>query len=334
MLNPGHRSAAQTPRSGMNLPQRSETSVMKFGYIPDDTLLDRIDFTLSPDDPGNTVVLKSGIRPPSPRVFVGCAEYRVGEWKGLLYPQRAKEAEMLSLYAAQFDILEMNGTHYRIYEPARIAKWAAAAGEKPFLFLPKFPKFISHEGHSYGERQDITAGFIESVQAFGVHSGPLFLQMSEYFDPEARQDLFAYLASLPEGFGYFVELRHPDWSLNPTMRQELLSALRALGIGLVITDTPGHREVCHMALSIPKVMVRFVGRHRHPSTGYRIGQWAGRLKTWLEAGLEEAYFIVHTGISAPLTAARIIPEFNAALGTAIRMPELLTGSRPVAATLW
>lgn len=296
---------------------------MQFGYVNDDGLLDRIDFDLPPDDAGNTAVLASGIKRLAPAVYVGCAEYRVKEWKGVLYPPRARDPEMLKLYAKQFRMMEMNGTHYRIYPTEQIGKWTNAVERDDFLFLPKFPKFISHESHTYEERQELTAAFLESVAAFRPHLGPLFLQMSDGFDPGNRRDFFAYLASLPEGMSYFVELRHPDWFRIPEIRHEMLSALRALGIGLVITDTPGRREVCHMALTIPKVMIRFVGRHRHPTTAARIADWAGRLGFCMEAGLEEAHFVIHTGLSAPLTAAQAISEFNARLGTAIPIPELL-----------
>lgn len=301
---------------------------MKFGYVADDAALDRVNFALPDDDPGNAAILATGQEPAQPAVSVGCAEYRVKEWNGLLYPERSKETEMLGLYSRQFRMLEMNGTHYRIYPPEQIAKWAAAAGPGPFVFLPKFPKFISHESHSFEERQELTAAFVDSVRAFGDRLGPMFLQMSEGFDPQFRRDFFAYLATLPEGFRYFVELRHPDWFLIPGIRHELFAALRALGIGLVITDTPGHREVCHMALTIPAVMVRFVGRHRHPGTALRIRDWAERLKSWLDAGLEEAHFVVHTGLSAPLTAAGAIPVFNAVLGLDIPRPRLLSETLP------
>jgi uncharacterized protein YecE (DUF72 family) len=305
---------------------------MKFGYVPDDTTLDRIDFHLPADDPGNAAILESGAG--AGKVFVGCAEYRVREWNGLLYPERTKEPAMLELYAKQFGMMEMNGTHHRIYPPEQIAKWAATTGDDSFLFLPKFPKFISHESHSFEERQDITAAFIDSVSAFGSQLGPLFLQMSESFSPQQRRDFFAYLASLPEGPTYFVELRHPDWFLDPHVRQELLAACRALGIGLVITDTPGHREVCHMALSIPKVMIRFVGRHRHVSTAARLANWTDRLRAWRDAGLEAAYFVVHTGLSAPLTAAEVIPLFNALPDIAIPEPKLHRDASGISAELF
>jgi uncharacterized protein YecE (DUF72 family) len=235
---------------------------------------------------------------------------------------------MLGLYTSQFQIMEMNGTHYKIYPPDQIMKWTEKTAEPSFLFLPKFPQAISHESHSYAELQDITAAFIDSVAAFGNHLGSLFLQMSEYFRPDNRKEFFAYLASLPDGYTYFVELRHPLWFTDTHIRSELFTALRALGIGAVITDTPGHREVCHMALTIPKVMVRFVGRHRHPTTLQRAADWIQRLKSWKQSGLEEAYFIIHTGLSAPRTAVEVIEKMNSELGTNIKIPTLITTSEP------
>ena len=281
---------------------------MNFGYVADDAQLDRIDFTLPPDDPGNLRVLAAG--KGKTKVYVGCAEYRVKEWKELLYPKGTKEAEMLGLYTQQFNVMEMNGTHYKIYPPEHIAKWADAAGGRDFLFLPKFPQIISHESHGYDELQQHTAAFIESVSAFGAYVGPLFLQMSEWYHPGTRQAFFAYLASLPEGYTYFVELRHPAWFTDYYVRQELMAALRSMGLGLVVTDTPGHRELVHMALTIPKLMLRFVGRHRHPSTGRRADDWIERIGGWMAAGLEEVYFITHTGLSAPRTAAEVIGKMN------------------------
>lgn len=294
---------------------------MNFGYIADDSALDQVDFTLPPDDPGNAQVLSSV--KGNTAIYVGCAEYRVKEWKGLIYPKGTKESDMLQLYAKNFRVMEMNGTHYKIYPPEHISKWADAVGGRDFLFLPKFPQLISHESHGYEEQRQTTAEFIESVSAFGSHLGPMFLQMSEWYHPGNRQALFTYLASLPDGHTYFVELRHPAWFTEHVVRHELFAALRAMGIGLVITDTPAHREICHMALTIPKVMIRFVGRHRHPTTSLRENEWIARIGNWMSGGLEALYFITHTGLSAPLTTTEVIGKMNAAWNRNMQPPHLL-----------
>ena len=301
---------------------------MTFGYITDDAQLDRTDFTLPPDDAGNARILALGAASGLPQqVYVGCAEYRVKEWKGLLYPPKTKEADMLERYAQQFRLMEMNGTHYRIYDGATIQKWTDKVGGD-FRFLPKFPQAISHEGGGFQQLEATTAAFLESVRYFEPHLGPLFLQMSEYDSPAGRQQLFRYLATLPDDLTYFIELRHPQWFGDAAIRAELLTALRDLNIGLVINDAPARRDVCHMALTIPKVMVRFVGRHRHPSTQRRIDDWAQRLRYWLGAGLREMYFVAHTGLTSPLTAADISLSLNNAIGLSLPLPHLLPAGEP------
>jgi uncharacterized protein YecE (DUF72 family) len=295
--------------------------LMNFGYISDDALLSRIDFALPPDEPGNAAVLSRGRGRQD--VFVGCAEYRRKEWNGLLYPRGTKEAGMLHLYASQFRVLEFNATHYRIYPPEHVARWAAETALRPdFRYLPKFPQSISHESHSAAERAALTAEFLESISAFGTQLGPLFLQTGEWFDPGERKEFFAYLATLPEGFSYFVELRHPGWFEEADARADLVAALSDMGIGLVITDTPGRREVCHMILTIPKVMLRFVARDTHPSTAARENEWITRMGHWLHAGLDELYFICHTNLAAPETAAHVITQMDAAWRRHLPLPAL------------
>lgn len=295
---------------------------MKFGYLTDEEL-DRANLSLPPDDPGNSRILQATKAARPPGIWIGCAEYRVKEWKGLLYPEKTKEGDMLELYTRQFNMMEMNGTHYRIYAPEQIRKWTEKVVRPDFRFLPKFPQTISHDSSGAADPAATTAAFLESVSAFQPFLGPLFLQMSEYYSPVHRRHLFRYLATLPEGFTYFLELRHPQWFTDVFTRNELFTALRDMGIGAVITDTPGHREVAHMALTIPKVMIRFVGRHRHLSTRMRLDAWMQRLKHWLEHGLQDLYFVLHTGLSAPQTAVYAVTELNKLGDFRLEEPQLL-----------
>ena len=296
---------------------------MKFGYLTPEEL-DRISIHLPHEPAANNAVLAGGKRTQQPaQIFAGCAEYRVPEWKGLLYPAHAKDGELLERYAAQYNMMEMNGTHYKIYPPEQIAKWAQAAGDRNFRFLPKFPQLISHDGGSFRQLETLTAAFLESVAHFGQHLGPLFLQMSEYYSPAGRSDLFRYLATLPEGFTYFLELRHPAWFTDAVVSDELFAALRDLGIGAVITDTPGRREVCHMHLTIPKAFIRFVGSQKHAGTQQRIDEWMRCLRRWTDAGLQELYFAVHTGLSAPVTSVYVINELNKIGDNKLQIPHLI-----------
>jgi len=295
---------------------------MTFGFLPPEKL-DGLQLPLPPDPPANAAVLAAARKPAAPAAYVGLAEWRVREWVNRLYPARTKEVLWMDHYIGQYNCLELNATHYRIYGPDEVRRWA---GKVPpdranFRFLPKLPQVISHQSGFRGA-EDLTAAFLEGVEAFGAQLGPIFIQTPESYAPylPERRALFAYLAALPNGHRFFLELRHPGWFADASVRAELFTALRDLHVGAVITDTPGRRDVCHMELAIPEVFVRFVAKSRHPTTYARIRDWAARLKAWTAAGLEAFYFIVHTGHSAPETSLYVVDQLNKSCGLHIPVP--------------
>jgi uncharacterized protein YecE (DUF72 family) len=294
---------------------------MNFGWLPPEKL-DGLDLSLPPDPLANAAVLATGCGRAVLDARVGLAEWRVKEWVGRLYPAKTKEVIWMDSYIRNYNCLEFNATHYRIYTPDDVRRWAGKAAGKDFLFLPKMLQYITHESGFQGV-EEMTAQFVEGVAAFGENLGPIFLQLPEAFAPypAARRALFAYLASLPNEHRFFVELRHPGWFMDAAVRAETFTALRELRIGAVITDTPGLRSVCHMELSLPEVFVRFVAKSRHPTTYARIDAWAKRLNAWLDAGLEAFYFIIHTGHSAPETSLYVADALNNICGLNIPLPQ-------------
>jgi hypothetical protein len=50
-----------------------------------------------------------------------------------------------------------------------------------------------------------------------------------------------------------------------------------------------------MLLTVPKVMIRFVGNQGHTTDYKRMEAWANRLANWYACGLEAAYFFLHLG---------------------------------------
>lgn len=295
---------------------------MNFGWLEPDQLAGKT-FPLPPDPPGNRLLLRRAQSAQPLQLQVGLAEWNNKEWKGRLYPARTREADIMDAYMQRFHSIEFNGTHYRIYPKETIERWAAKAVHDDFLFLPKFPQLISHHSHFINPTRD-TGLFLESISGFGKHLGPLFIQTSEAFAPTRinQENLYRYLGRLPRQQTYFVEFRHPDWFREPVL-SVWTEAFRDLGIGAVITDTPGRRDACHMHLTIPKVMIRFVGKRSVRSTYERIEDWMQRLKSWETDGLEAAYFIVHTGNSAPEMAHYVMERANDVLGQSIADPKLV-----------
>ncbi|MFT3825822.1 MAG: DUF72 domain-containing protein [Chitinophagaceae bacterium] len=263
---------------------------MEFGRVPEKEL-SRIDFTLPADPADNTKVLK-GTKHTKPLVYFGGTRWACNSWVGSIYPKGAKDATFLDHYVQFFNSIELNATHYQVYGPAVISKWAARAIGKDFKFCPKVPQIISHYSN-FNNVFDLTSSFLEGVLAFGENLGPIFLQISEKYAPDRRGQLFRYLESLPTDLQFFVEVRHENWFADKVVYKELTEVLRARNMGMVITDTPGRRDCTHMQLTVPKTFLRLVGNDKLPVDYARIDSWVKRLQYWIDNGLEETYVFLH-----------------------------------------
>lgn len=293
---------------------------MKFGAVPEQ-LLNAIDLHLPPEPFINTLVL-TGRRKPAPKVYIGASTWGAPSWNGLVFPPRTPANKFRLFYPNYFSAIELNATHYRIYPPELLQPWAAPARGRDFRLCPKFPQEISHYSNFGPAASGSTLAFLDSIRVFGANLGPLFLQLSESYSPAGREALYAYLAGLPKDLSFFLELRHPGWFGDAAVKEDLFNTLRQLGIGAVITDSPGRRDAVHMHLAIPKLFVRFVCNGLHPSSFRRTDEWVGRLQAWLDAGLEEAYFFLHPGEdeAVPQLASYWTREVNARCGLALKDP--------------
>ena len=264
-------------------------AVMKFGRISIGQLAET-DLSLPAEPAANAAIL--GGRPShKPRLYLGCTQMKCDAWLGRIYPEKIRDSEILDAYIRQFNSIELNAMHYRIFPPETVEKWAAKAGDSDFMFCPKFPQSISHYSHFTNAKLQ-TEQFLESISALGPHLGPSFLQVSESLSPAQQGPLFQYLAALPGHLPFFLELRHEQW-YRPESMQATAHWLRQHGIGWVITDAPGRRDVCHMQLTTRTAFVRFLGNNLHPTDYVRIDAWIGRIAYWLGQGLEQLYFFMH-----------------------------------------
>lgn len=276
-----------------------------------------------PPEPESNSVVFSGRRIASPKVYVGCPRWGVKEWLGKLYPRGTKDSHFLDEYIRQFNCIELNSTFYNLYDESAITKWAEKAGETDFKFCPKVYQGISHEGY-LNEKLPLTHAFEKSIAAFGEHLGPSFLQLSDAFSPQRKKELNDYLRALPAGYEMFVEVRHPGWFEDAELKA-LVDMLRSVNKGLIITDTAGRRDVCHMHLTLAKAMVRFVANNLHPTDHVRVDTWVERINYWMENGLEELYFIIHMDHEkhSPELAGYLIEKLNASCGLKLKKPVIV-----------
>lgn len=295
---------------------------MEFGRMPV-TELDSIHFTLPPEPEENLQVL-GGQRTGAPKLYLGCAKWGRKEWVGKIYPPKTKEKDFLEHYVKHYNCIELNATHYKVYDEAVIAKWASKAAGKEFLFFPKMYKGVTHYGNLSG-KEFITTAFLKGVMAFKEHLGPIFVQVSDTFSPGRKAELFGFLQSLPTDLQFFMELRHPSWFSDAAICHELFSFLHKTGIGAVITDTSGRRDCAHMRLTIPKTFIRYVGNSLHPTDYTRIDEWITRITYWIDHGLEELYFFMHMHDEAfsPELTVYLVDRLNATCKLNLLKPDFL-----------
>ncbi|HVU96737.1 MAG TPA: DUF72 domain-containing protein [Puia sp.] len=308
---------------------------MEFGKVQ---YIDNIDFTLPPDDPVTLRMWerRSGASKQPLRVRVGGTEWGRTSWLGRVYPKGTKSTNFLPFYAKQFSTVEGNTLYYGLQPPATIERWASMTGDD-FRFCPKFLETISHKQQLVDAAAD-TGAFIESVRHFGPRLGPAFLQLSEGFGPDRAPVLMNYVRGLPRDFRAHVELRHPAWFGSAAAdrfgsSEEPVTAtfelFRELGIGTVITDVAGRRDVLHMRLTAPVAFIRFVSNGLHRLDYSRVDAWAERLAAWAVKGLEEVYFFVHSPQeqTSPEMMAYVIGKFNERLGAGLPVPNLANGGQ-------
>lgn len=309
---------------------------MHYGRVPSYEI-DAIDFTLPADTMLTTQTLQDAGKAVQPKVYVGCPVWGSKQWVGKMYPQKIKEAEYLDHYAQHFNTIELNATHYKIYDAATIAKWTAKVKERAFSFCPKVPQVISHYSNlSSRQASELTDEFLESILGFQQHLGPVFLQLSENFSPALTSTLFAYLQSWPRDVTLFTEVRHPQWFADTKIREQYFHALKRLNIGAVLTDTSGRRDSVHMELTIPKAFIRFVSNKDHQSNYTRLDEWVRRIQTWLACGLQELYFFIHypDDILSPELADYFVEQLNKHCNTNLVRPLFISGEQAIQQSLF
>ncbi len=296
---------------------------MEFGRVVESQLND-IDFSLPPDPGLNSKVLR-GKANAEPKIYAGCAKWGRTEWLGKIYPLKTRERNFLDHYVHHFNSIELNTTHYKVYGPAAIHKWAAKAGGRDFIFCPKMFQGVTHRGRLRG-KNFILNEYLRGVAAFGNHLGPILVQLSDSFSPKRKDELFGFLGSLPTGFQFFLEVRHHGW-FKKEQAEPLFSGLREMNIGAVITDTAGRRDCAHMHVTIPKTFVRFVGNSLHKTDFERIDEWVKRIDDWISRGIMEIYFFMHMHDEAksPELTDYLVDALNTTCGLNLIKPIFIDG---------
>ena len=168
-------------------------------------------------------------------LWLGTQSWSHESWRGVFYSEAAEASAFIREYAEQFPVVEIDSTWYRIPTPYQIAHWHDQTPER-FLFTAKVPRIITHE-KVLSDCQDELTAFLRVMDGLGEKLGPLLFQFP-YFNKNAFSSpdpffdrLAGFLASLPEGYRFAVEIRNKHWLLP-----RLIDLLRESGVAYCLID--------------------------------------------------------------------------------------------------
>ncbi len=287
---------------------------MKFGKLQD---ISGVNFSLPPDPAANSSRLAEFRLPPdeTPSVYLGATGWSMPVWRGKWYPAKAKPVDYLRHFGAQMTTIELNTTHYRIPDAATVARWYGAV-PADFRFCPKVPQRISHAG-DLDLGGDVLKTFLAAIVGLDEKMGCCFIQLPPYFGPDKLPLLRRWLGAWPRSVPLAVEVRQPDWFVDPAVMEKLMDTLYEFGTAAVITDVAGRRDVLHQYITAPRIMLRLVGNGLVDSDYVRSRNWIDRLLEW---NLPENYIFPHQpdNLLSPDLIAWITQELQA------RNPDLAT----------
>jgi uncharacterized protein YecE (DUF72 family) len=171
------------------------------------------------------------ISPPEPGLYLGTSGWSYADWEGTLYPEGLPAGSRLAEYAKHYPTVEIDSTFYGTPRRSTVEKWREIVPEG-FLFAAKFPQEVTHERNLVGSEGE-AEGFVRTMAELGDRLGPLLLQLPPSFAVEGMGVLEDFLAELPQGFRYAVEVRHRSW-----LGSDLPEMLRERGVALTLIDYP------------------------------------------------------------------------------------------------
>src|SRR2546430_2412725 len=124
-------------------------------------------------------------------------------------------SEFLQPYSRAFRTVEIDSTFYRIQTSSMVAGWRnrSPAG---FVFAAKIPRVITHQKLLKDSEAELLR-FLRVMEPLGDKLGPLLFQFP-YFNKNifASREQFdkvlrPFLASLPKGFRFAIEIRNKNW---------------------------------------------------------------------------------------------------------------------------
>ena len=222
-------------------------------------------------------------------VCVGTSGYSYKDWVGPFYPKGTRREGMLAVYAARFDVTELNFSYYGMPTAEGLAKMAAeAVAVNPrFTFAIKAHKTLTHEiAVSWRNDADEFRDAMKGLRTGGddrLTAVVVQFPFSYHYTVQNRRHLAALLnrwTDLPVA----VEFRNMEW-----VKGRVVDELRARDVALVGVDEPDLEGLMPRRVwpGASLGYVRFHGRNRanwhhgDNASRYDYEYNAAELREWL-----------------------------------------------------
>ena len=269
--------------------------------------------------------------------YLGCPSWSENAWREGLYPQNARPADFLSLYAQVFNAVEGNTTFYARPAPTTVQRWAHSLPEH-FRLTAKFPRDISHGG-DLREQLRAAEDFLQLLQPLGGRVAPFWLQLPASFGPQRLAELVSFMDALQRPLA--VEVRHPEFFAKGDAERLLNRLLMDRGVERICLDPralfscdSSDPAVRHAQSKKPRVpprpaaftqwpQVRFIGRPELEANDPYLLPWVEKVAGWIEEG-RTPYVFLHTPDNhrAPELARRFHQQLSERLPGLPALPEL------------
>ena len=260
---------------------------------------------------------------PRSRLLLGTQGFAFDDWVGPFYPPATPKAAYLERYAERFATVEIDSTFYGTPRPSVVRGWYERT-PAAFRFAAKFPRTITHDKKLVGAEAEADE-FVEVMRVLDEKLAVLTLQFAFDFEPKHLELLERFLARLPPGPRYAVEVRNRKW-LAGGLRQVLSDR----GAALVLQDLYYMPKMDW--LTAPFTVVRWLGRRSDIERFDRLQidrtreltVWAGRVRSFLDAGVDVfGYFNNHYAGHSPGSVRQFEEILTRLPGASIAQPTSL-----------
>jgi uncharacterized protein YecE (DUF72 family) len=248
------------------------------------------------------------------KVYLGTQGFSFDDWVGPFYPAGTPKREYLEEYVRRFPTVEIDATFYGVPRDTTIKSWRERTPDG-FRFAAKFPRLITHDkklDRAMGDAEH----FVNTMQALGDRLAVLTLQFAYDFKPDYFDRLDDFLAALPQGPRYAVEIRNRAW-----LNTDLGEMLSNHNVALVLQDLHYMPQLDWITADF--TVIRWLGRRKDIEQFDRIQidrtdrleRWAERVHRFLEQGFDVyGYFNNHFAGHSPAS----VRQFADILGIEIK----------------